>query len=66
MLEGFNKLNVKIKLATELFQARINSAPVVQLSETHKFSEAEAYAIQEQGITLREEAGEKVIGRRFY
>lgn len=52
-------------LSEGLFNARVKAQPIEQLSEKYKFSEADAYSIQEMGIELREKNGEKVIGLKM-
>ncbi len=52
--------------AQTLQNARLETAPIEQISDKIKdFSRPDAYSIQERGIELREEMGEKVIGLKM-
>lgn len=42
--------------------ARINTQPIVQLSQTYKISRADAYEMQEKQLSLRLAVGEKQVG----
>lgn len=53
-------------IANTLHQARLNAVPLGQFSsELSDFKRSDAYSIQEAGIHLREEMGEKVIGLKM-
>ena len=53
-------------IADELHTARLNTAPVTQFSDRIEgLTRPDAYAVQEEGIRLRESAGEKVIGMKM-
>ncbi|MFZ8933836.1 MAG: hypothetical protein ACO2ZP_08060 [Bacteriovoracaceae bacterium] len=54
------------QIATELHQARIGHTPVGQYSKNiEDFKISSAYSIQEEGIMIREESGETVIGYKM-
>ncbi len=55
-----------INWAQTLHSARTSAAPIEQISDKIKeFDRADAYSIQEKGMALREEAGEKLIGLKM-
>lgn len=52
--------------ADTLHKARVTAAPIEQISDKIKdFKRSDAYSIQEKGMALREEAGEKIIGLKM-
>lgn len=54
------------KVAKILFDARIHARPITQLSKQDiNLNRLEAYQVQEIGIALRENAGEKTIGLKM-
>jgi 2-oxo-3-hexenedioate decarboxylase len=53
------------ELAQKLHQARTKACPVEQLSKDITLTRDDAYSIQEEGIKLREQEGEKIIGLKM-
>ena len=54
------------EIATTLHNARLNAESLTQFSASiENFARTDAYTIQETGIKMREEAGEKVIGLKM-
>jgi len=53
------------ELSERLSQARVNTAPIEQLSKDDKMTIAEAYTIQEAGIKFRESQNEVVFGMKM-
>jgi len=55
-----------IQIAKELHNARMETSPVEQYSKNiQDFKIPDAYSIQELGIKMREESGEKIIGYKM-
>lgn len=55
-----------LELAAELHSARLGRKPITRLTDRHpSLTEADAYAIQAEGIKLREADNEQVIGGKL-
>ena len=52
-------------MAEKLDTARRTRAPIGQISHQEQFSRSEAYSIQEAGIALRREQGERIVGMKM-